>query len=37
MIIKKTKIPGPLLIKTKIYRDKRGFLKETFRNNFFNK
>ena len=37
MIIKKTKIPGPLLIKTKIYRDKRGFLKETFRNNFFKK
>ena len=31
----KTKIPGPLIIKTKIYSDKRGFLKETFRNNFF--
>ena len=31
----KTKIPGPLIIKTKIYNDKRGFLKETFRNNFF--
>lgn len=35
MIIKKTKIPGPLLIKTTIYSDKRGFLKETFRNNLF--
>ena len=31
----KTKIPGPLIIKTKIYQDKRGFLKETFRNNLF--
>jgi len=32
-----TKIPGPLIIKTKIYNDKRGFLKETFRNNLFKK
>ena len=31
----KTKISGPLIVKTKIYKDKRGFLKETFRNNFF--
>ena len=31
----KTKISGPLIIKTKIYKDKRGFLKETFRNSFF--
>ena len=31
----KTKIPGPLIIKTDIYKDKRGFLKETFRNYFF--
>ena len=31
----KTKIAGPLIIKTKIYYDKRGFLKETFRNNLF--
>ena len=31
----KTQIPGPLIIKTKIYYDKRGFLKETFRNNLF--
>ena len=31
----KTKIPGPLIIKTDVYKDKRGFLKETFRNNFF--
>ena len=30
-----TKIPGPLIIKTKIYNDIRGFLKETFRNNLF--
>ena len=37
MIIKKTKIPGPLLIKTKIYSDKRGFLKETFKNNLLKK
>ena len=31
----KTKISGPLIIKTKIYKDERGFLKETFRNNLF--
>ena len=31
----KTKISGHLIIKTKIYKDKRGFLKETFRNNLF--
>ena len=31
----KTKIPGPLIIKTNIFNDKRGFLKETFRNNLF--
>ena len=31
----KTKISGLLIVKTKIYKDKRGFLKETFRNNFF--
>ena len=29
----KTKINGPKLIKTKIFSDSRGFLKETFRNN----
>ena len=31
----KTKIPGPLIIKTKIYYDKCGFLKKTFKNNLF--
>ena len=31
----KTKIPGPLIIKSKIHRDRRGFLRETFRNNLF--
>ena len=29
----KTKIPGPLLIKSTIYKDSRGYLRETFRNN----
>ncbi len=28
----KTRIPGPLLIKSKIFKDNRGYLKETFRN-----
>ena len=28
----KTKIPGPLLIKSKIHKDSRGFLRETFKN-----
>ncbi len=32
----KTKIDGPKIIKTKIFKDKRGFLKETFKNNLFN-
>ena len=35
MKITKTKIPGPLILNTEIYKDKRGFLKETFRNSFF--
>ena len=35
MKITKTKLPGPLFISTEIYKDKRGFLKETFRNNLF--
>ena len=30
-----TKIKGPKIIKTKIFKDKRGFLRETFRNKFF--
>ena len=33
MKLLETKIKGPCLIKTKIFTDKRGFLKETFRNN----
>ena len=37
MKLLKTKIDGLYLIKTKIYGDKRGFLKETFRNNLINK
>jgi len=32
----KTKIPGPLLIKSNIYKDSRGYLRETFRNNLLN-
>ncbi len=31
------KLPGPKIIKTNIYKDKRGFLKETFRKNLFGK
>ena len=30
-----SKIKGPLIIKTKIFKDKRGFFKETFKNNLF--
>jgi dTDP-4-dehydrorhamnose 3,5-epimerase-like enzyme len=37
MKLLKTKIPGPLFIKSTIFRDKRGYLRETFRNNLFNK
>ena len=33
----KTKIPGPLLIKSNIYKDSRGYLRETFKKNLFNK
>ena len=33
MKLLKTKIPGPLFIKSSIFRDKRGYLRETFRNN----
>ena len=32
----KTKIQGPMVIKTKIFEDKRGYLKETFRKNILN-
>ena len=31
----KTKIHGPLIIKSNIFKDKRGYLRETFRNNLF--
>jgi len=33
----KTKISGPKLIKSKIFVDKRGYLRETFRNSIFKK
>ena len=36
MKIINTKINGPKIIKTNIYRDKRGFLKEVFRKNILN-
>ena len=31
-----TKIDGPKLLKSKIFRDNRGYLRETFKNNLFN-
>ena len=31
----KTKINGPKIIKTKIFTDNRGFLKEIFRTKYF--
>ena len=37
MKILKTKIPGPKIIKSNIFRDNRGFVRETFRNNLFKK
>ena len=37
MKLLKTKIKGPLLIKSEIFKDKRGYLRETFRNNLFGK
>ena len=33
MKLLKTKINGPKIIKSKLFYDKRGYLKETFRNN----
>ena len=33
MKLLKTKIPGPKIIKTEIFKDSRGFLKETYRKN----
>ena len=35
MKLLKTKINGPLIIKSTIFNDKRGYLKETFRNYLF--
>ena len=35
MKLLKTNISGPLLIKSKIFSDRRGYLRETFRNNLF--
>ena len=35
MKLLKIKINGPKIIKSKIFKDKRGFLRETFRNNLF--
>lgn len=35
MKLLKTKIEGPKLIKSDIYKDQRGFLRETFNNNLF--
>ena len=37
MKLLKVKIPGPKIIKSKIYKDKRGYLKETFKNILLNK
>ena len=37
MKLLKTKINGPLLIKSKIFSDHRGYLRETFQKNLFNK
>ena len=33
MKLSKTKIEGPLLIKSQIFNDNRGYLRETFRSN----
>ena len=35
MKLLKTNISGPLLIKSKIFSDRRGYLRETFKNNLF--
>ena len=37
MKLLKTKIKGPMIIKSKIFKDKRGYLRETFRNNLIRK
>ena len=33
----KTKLDGPKIIKSKIFKDNRGYLRETFKNNLFKK
>tara|TARA_B100000676_G_scaffold310855_1_gene378717 strand:- start:778 stop:1296 length:519 start_codon:yes stop_codon:yes gene_type:complete len=35
MKLLKTKIKGPKIIKSSIFKDRRGYLRETFRNNLF--
>jgi len=37
MKLLKVKLPGPRIIKSKIFKDKRGYLKETFKNILLNK
>ena len=37
MKLLKTKIQGPMIIKTKIFKDSRGYSKETYRKNILNK
>ena len=37
MKLLKTKIQGPMIIKTKIFKDSRGYIKETYRKNILNK
>jgi len=36
MKLLKTKIEGPVIVKTKIFKDNRGYLKETYRKNILN-
>jgi dTDP-4-dehydrorhamnose 3,5-epimerase len=36
MKLLKTKIEGPMIIKTKIFKDNRGYVKETYRKNILN-
>lgn len=37
MKLLKVKLPGPRIIKSKIFKDKRGYLRETFKNSLLNK
>ena len=36
MKLLKTKIEGPMIIKTKIFKDNRGYFKETYRKSILN-